>query len=63
MAVNEKLGKDPGSAARRRNRGTTHPWRRPGETFATETLGKSELQIDLDLMPMLDQRNTATPVY
>ena len=29
MAVNEKLGKDPGSAARR-NRGTTHPWRRTG---------------------------------
>ena len=30
MAVNEKLGKDPGSAARRRNRGTTHPWRETG---------------------------------
>ena len=46
MAVNEKLGKDPGSGGR--NRGTTHPWRRPGETFATETLGKSQLEIDVE---------------
>ena len=46
MAVNEKLGKDPGSGGR--NRGTNHPWRRPGETFATETLGKSQLEIDVE---------------